>query len=108
MIKALEDTVLKGSDVLVEINPATAKQFGLSEGRLTNLATPRGSAQVKIRFTQGIMPGVVALPRGLGHTTDDRFLAGRGVNYNQLSSPVDDPASGHNAAWGIRTKLTKA
>lgn len=106
MIKALEDTILKGNDVLVEINPDTARQLGLSEGRLANLATPIGSAQVKVRLTQGIMPGVVALPRGLGHTREDRFLAGRGVNYNQLSSPVDDPASGYDAAWGIRAKLS--
>ncbi len=108
MIKALEDTILKGNDVLVEINPATAKPLGLSEGKTAKLTTPRGAAQVKIRFTQGIMPGIVAIPRGLGHTNDDRFIAGRGVNYNQLSSPVDDPASGHDAAWGIRTKLSKA
>ena len=108
MIKALEDTILKGNDMLVEINPATAKQLGLSEGRLATLATPKGSARVKIRLTQGIMPGVIAIPRGLGHTADNRFLAGRGANYNQLSGPVDDPASGYNAAWGIRAKLTKA
>jgi hypothetical protein len=33
-------------------------------------------------------------------------LAGKGVNYNQLSGPFDDPASGYNAAWGIRAKLS--
>jgi anaerobic selenocysteine-containing dehydrogenase len=108
LIKALEDTVLKGNDVLVEINPATAKQLGLSEGKTANLATPKGSGRVKVHLTDRIMPGVIAIPRGLGRTTDDRFLAGRGVNYNQLSSPVEDPASGHNAAWGIRAKLSKA
>jgi anaerobic selenocysteine-containing dehydrogenase len=108
LIKALEDTVLKGNDVLVEINPATAKQLGLSEGKTANLATPKGSGRVKVHLTDRIMPGIIAIPRGLGRTTDDRFLAGRGVNYNQLSSPVEDPASGHNAAWGIRAKLSKA
>ncbi|MBW2470068.1 MAG: molybdopterin-dependent oxidoreductase, partial [Deltaproteobacteria bacterium] len=51
MIKALEDTILQGNDVLVEINPASAKQLGLSEGRFATLATPKGSAQVKIRLT---------------------------------------------------------
>jgi anaerobic selenocysteine-containing dehydrogenase len=106
MIKALEDTVLKGNDVLVEINPATAQQLGLREGRRATLTTPRGAGPVRVRLTQGIMPGVIALPRGLGHTRDDRFLAGRGVNYNQLSGPFDDPASGYNAAWGIRAKLS--
>ena len=106
MIKALEDTILKGNDVRVEVNPVTAQKLGLSEGRSANLSTPIGSAQVKIRLTHGIMPGVVALPRGLGHTADNRFLAGKGVNYNQLSGPTDDPGSGYNAAWGIRAKLS--
>jgi anaerobic selenocysteine-containing dehydrogenase len=108
LIKALEDTILQGKEVLVEINPETAKQLGLSEGRVANLTTLKGSARVKIHLSNGIMPGLVALPRGLGHTAYDRFLAGRGVNYNRLSSPIEDPASGHNAAWGIRAKLTKA
>ena len=106
LIKALEDTVLKGNDLLVQINPATAKQLGLAEGKIAKLTTPKGAGRVKVHLTQGIMPGVVAIPRGLGHTTEDRFLAGRGVNYNQLSGPVDDPASGYNAAWGIRAKLS--
>jgi anaerobic selenocysteine-containing dehydrogenase len=108
LIKALEDTILQGNDVLVELNPETARQLGLAEGRAVNLTTLKGSARVRIHLSNGIMPGLVALPRGLGHTADNRFLAGRGVNYNQLSSPIEDPASGHNAAWGMRAKLSKA
>ncbi|MCK5418900.1 MAG: molybdopterin-dependent oxidoreductase, partial [Desulfobacterales bacterium] len=108
LVKALEDTILTGSQVLVEVNPATAKQLGLSEGKTANLTTPKGAARVKVHLSNGIMPGVVAIPRGLGHTAYDKFLAGKGVNYNQLSSPVEDPASGHDAAWGIRARLSRA
>jgi anaerobic selenocysteine-containing dehydrogenase len=108
LIKALEDTILQGNDVLIELNPETARQLGLAQGRAVNLTTLKGSARVRIHLSNGIMPGLVALPRGLGHTADNRFLAGRGVNYNQLSSPIEDPASGHNAAWGMRAKLSKA
>jgi anaerobic selenocysteine-containing dehydrogenase len=108
LVKALEDTILKGNDVLVEINPASAKPLGLSEGKYASLTTLKGSVRVKTHLTNRIMPGVIAIPRGLGRTTEDRFLAGRGINYNQFSSPVEDPASGHNAAWGIRAKLSKA
>jgi anaerobic selenocysteine-containing dehydrogenase len=108
LVKALEDTILKGNDVLVEINPATARPLGLSEGKYASLTTLKGSVRVKTHLTNGIMPGVIAIPRGLGRTNVDRFLADRGINYNQFSSPVEDPASGHNAAWGIRAKLSKA
>jgi hypothetical protein len=54
------------------------------------------------------MPGIITIPRGLGHTAYDSFLAGKGVNYNSLNQIVEDPATGFDAAWGIRAKLTKA
>jgi anaerobic selenocysteine-containing dehydrogenase len=108
LIKSLEDYILQADDVLVEVNPATAKEYGLKDGGLATLRTPKGDARVKVRHYDGIGPGVVALPRGLGHTTDDRFLAGKGANFNALIGPVEDPASGHDAAWGIRARLTKA
>jgi anaerobic selenocysteine-containing dehydrogenase len=108
LVKALEDTVLKGNDLLVEVNPATAKKLGLSDQKYATLTTARGSAKVRIYFFDGIMPGVIAIPRGLGHTAYDNFLAGKGVNYNTLSEPLEDAATGLDAAWGVRAKLTKA
>jgi hypothetical protein len=54
------------------------------------------------------MPGVVAMPKGLGHHTKDRFTAGKGSNIKELMGPVEDQASGLDVAWGIRAKLTKA
>ena len=108
LVKSLEDTILKGNDVLVEVNPATAKKLGLADRQYATLATPRDSVKVKIYFFDGIMPGVIAIPRGLGHTAYDKFLAGKGVNYNALSQSLEDTATGRDAAWGVRAKLTKA
>jgi menaquinone reductase, molybdopterin-binding-like subunit len=34
-------------------------------------------------------------------------MAGKGVNINHLIGSVQDPASGLDAVWGIRAKLTK-
>jgi anaerobic selenocysteine-containing dehydrogenase len=107
LVKALEDTILKGNDVLVEVNPTTAQKLGLSNGQYATLSTPIGSGRVKVNIYDGIMPGVVAIPRGLGHTGENKFLAGKGLNYNTLCAPVEDPASGLDAAWGIRAKLAK-
>ncbi len=108
VIKTVEDTVLKGNDILVEINPQTAKTLGLQEGRYAKLSTPKGTAQVKVYIYDGIKPGLVALATGLGHTACSKFLAGKGVNVNDLIGPVEDSASGHNAVWGIRAKLSRA
>ncbi len=105
MVKTVADTVIKGSDGFVEVNPQTARAVGLTEGALATLSTPRGEARVRVHLFEGIKPGVVAMVRGLGHTAYDGYLADKGVNVNTLIGPVEDPAGGHDAAWGIRAKL---
>jgi anaerobic selenocysteine-containing dehydrogenase len=106
-VKTVEDTVLKGEDVFVEINPKTARSAGLHDGQRVRLSTHKGTAKVRVHLFEGIMPGIVALPRGLGHTAYDDYLAGKGINVNALIGPVEDPDSGMDAAWGIRAKLSK-
>ncbi len=107
MVKTVEDIVLKHNDVFVEVNPKTARAAGLDDGQHALLGTPLGTGKVRVHLFEGIMPGIVALPRGLGHTAYDDYLAGKGINVNTLIGPVEDPDSGMNAAWGIRAKLSK-
>jgi menaquinone reductase, molybdopterin-binding-like subunit len=108
VLKTVEDSVLKGQDVFVELNPKTAGAIGLKEGQRAVLSTPKGTAEVRAHLFDGIMPDVIALPRGLGHTAYDGYLADKGINCNTLIGPVEDPDSGMDAAWGIRAKLVKA
>ncbi|NVM57510.1 MAG: molybdopterin-dependent oxidoreductase, partial [Desulfobacterales bacterium] len=105
--KTLEDIELKGNDLFVEVNPKTAAAHGLSEGRYGMLETPKAKAKVLVHLFEGIMPGVIAIPKGLGHTAYDDYLAGKGVNANSLMGVVEDPVSGLSATWGIRAKLTR-
>jgi anaerobic selenocysteine-containing dehydrogenase len=108
MTKIVDDTVLKKQMGIVEINPATAKKLNLREGDAAQLATPRGKASVIVHLYEGIMPGMAAMPRGLGHTAYSEYLAGKGTNVNSLMAPVEDPASGFDMAWGIRARLSRA
>ncbi|VEN73063.1 conserved hypothetical protein [Candidatus Desulfarcum epimagneticum] len=107
-VKTVEDTVLKGKDALVQINPKTAKKIGLANGAPATISTPVGSARVRVNVSEGIMPGVAAMPKGLGHTAFDKYLADKGLNVNELMAPMEDPASGFDAAWGVMAKLIKA
>ncbi len=107
LIKTVADTILKGQDSLVEINPDTARKAGLGEGAAATIETPRGRARVRVHLYNGIRPGLIAMPRGLGHTAYDKYLADKGINVNELIGPVEDPASGLDAAWGIRAKLSR-
>ncbi|MGB5156487.1 MAG: menaquinone reductase molybdopterin-binding-like subunit QrcB [Desulfobacterales bacterium] len=107
-VKTVEDTMLKGNDGFVEINPITAKALGFLDENYAIIETARGKAKVKIHLFEGIMPGLVAMPRGLGHSAYDNYLAGKGVNVNELIGGPEDPASGLDAGWGIRACLIKA
>jgi anaerobic selenocysteine-containing dehydrogenase len=106
LTKTLEETELKRDDLFVEVNPKTAANHGLSEGRYAVLQTPKGKAKVLVHVSEGIMPGVIAIPKGLGHAAYDDYLAGKGINANSLMGVVEDPISGLSATWGIRAKLT--
>jgi len=103
--KAVEMTELKGNDIFVEVNPKTAGDYGLAEGRYAMLETLKGKAKVLVHLSEGIMPGLVGMPKGLGHAGYDGYLAGKGVNVNSLMGVVEDPISGLCATWGIQAKL---
>jgi anaerobic selenocysteine-containing dehydrogenase len=105
-IKTVSDKVLTGKDIVVEINPATAK--GLKDCGDALLTTPIGSTKVKLNFNEGIMPGVIGMVRGLGHTFDNKFVSNKGVNVNDLIGPVIESGSGLDAAFGIKAKISKA
>jgi anaerobic selenocysteine-containing dehydrogenase len=107
LLKSAEASILTGGDSVVEIHPKTAADQAVREGQRVAIETPRGRAVVRVHLFEGIVPGVVAMPRGLGHSAYDRYLAGKGSNVNELIGPVEDPASGFDAAWGIRARLSK-
>ncbi len=106
LTKTVGDDILKKQDIVVEINPKSASSLSLKEGRYAMLITPKGKVKVRVHLFEGIMPGVIAMPRGLGHTAYDKYIAGKGVNFNELVGPVEDPASGLDAVWGIRANLS--
>ena len=107
-VKIVSDTVIKGSDGFVDINPDTAEQLRISQGDAVVITTPVGSATVKANLSDGIMPGVVAIAEGLGHTmSENKYVGGKGVNVNELVGPVVDAISGLDAAWGIRAKISR-
>lgn len=108
LIKTVPDTVLKGSNGVVEINPETAKSYQLGQGDLAILNTPRAQVTVRVNLYHGIRPGIIAMARGLGHTAYDEYLNNKGVNVNELMGATEDPISGLDAAWGIRANLVKA
>lgn len=51
----------------LHINPSTAERLGIKEGDIVKLKTDSGSVSVKVHFTEGIHPEVLALAIHGGH-----------------------------------------
>jgi anaerobic selenocysteine-containing dehydrogenase len=108
MAKTIEADVLINDDVCVEINPTTAADLNLREGKAAVLTTPVGEARVRVHLSEGVGEGLIAMPTGLGHTANSNYIADKGININRLIAPRPDPVSGLDAAWSIRAKLARA
>lgn len=105
--KTLLDNQLLKDESFTEINPKTAKEYGLKQGDRVTIKSSKGEVTVRINLFEGAMPGIVYLPMGLGHTAYDDFIRGKGVNPNQIIDGGKDPLSGQPVWWNTPVKLTK-
>jgi anaerobic selenocysteine-containing dehydrogenase len=69
---------------VIEIAESDARELGIRSGDRVEVATAGGTVTAPAHVSQGIVPGVVALAAGQGHTADGRHAEGRGVNAYSL------------------------
>ncbi len=89
----------------VEMNPATAKAMGLHDGDMVTVSSAFGSIEAALVVFPAIMPDVVAMPIGQGHSALGRYARNRGTNPLQILAPMTDPASGSLATNATRVSL---
>lgn len=73
---------------LVEIHPVDAATFGIVDGGLARIVTPRGATVLRARVFDGQAKGTIFAPM---HWTD---LTSSGGRTNRLTAPHVDPVSG--------------
>lgn len=92
----------------VEIHPDTAANSSIIDGDFVWIESSVGKVKVKAKICPGIMPGVVAIPYGLGHLSNGRYAKGRGVNPNLVIRNLYDMISGRLALDGTKVRISKA
>ena len=97
----------------LHIHPIDAAHLELVDGNMATVASRAGSVEIPIEITDAIMPGVVSIPHGWGHTlsmTQTRIASEHaGVNTNILSNEMEvDPLSGNAVLNGIPVLVEKA
>ena len=89
----------------VEMNPVTAEELGLTEGDLVEVESPHGRIAAPVYVYPAIMPDVIAMPIGQGHSEYGRYAKDRGANPIEILSPQMEPETGSLAWSATRVRL---
>lgn len=89
----------------VEIHPKTASEYGISNNDWIWIESTIGSIRVQAKIHPGIMPSVVSVPFGLGHTSYGRYAENYGVNPNLIIKNLYDMLSGKPALQATKVKI---
>jgi anaerobic selenocysteine-containing dehydrogenase len=93
------------------VSPKDAERLGLADGKRARVRSRVGEVTARVAVSDEMMPGVVSLPHGFGHTDPEVSLGiatelQPGANSNQLcDEQVLDTPSGTSVANGIPVEV---
>ncbi len=83
-LKTLLENELEDKMFFVIINSQTAKKYGLKQNDIVKLVSPNGKCRAKISIEETVMPDIVFVPMGFGHTDWDEFSRDKGDNVMEI------------------------
>jgi anaerobic selenocysteine-containing dehydrogenase len=92
----------------VEINPETAERLHLHEGDIVEVESQKGKVRLHVKIYPVIMPDVVSIPFGQGHTSYGRYAKGIGINPYSIIKEDVDPISGLPSLDSTKVRIRKA
>jgi anaerobic selenocysteine-containing dehydrogenase len=95
----------------LQMHPDDAARLGITDTAV--VTGPAGKLEVPVEITEAILPGVVSLPHGWGHTAPGSRLSVAatqpGVNFNALlDSSLIEPLSGTAVLNGVPVEVMAA
>ena len=94
------------------IHPDNADRLKLVNGEIVKVRSRVGEVLIPVEITNTVMPGVVSIPHGFGHSKKDTRVPiaekKPGVSVNDLTDPMRiDPLTGNAAFSGLELELIK-
>ncbi|MFQ5824791.1 MAG: molybdopterin-dependent oxidoreductase [bacterium] len=91
----------------VEVNPETARKYGISDRDIVKVTSPKGSLKLKVKLLPNVMPEVVHFPFGLGHKAYGRYAEGIGENPYEILLEDYDFLSGGSSLINTKVMVEK-
>ena len=103
----ISNNQLIGDNMVVMMASVTAKKLGVGVGSKVKLSGGSGECEALVQVFEGVMPGVVAAPVGLGHTVGDEFSKGKGDNVYKILTVSSEAATGTSTWAGSTVNVAK-
>nr|WP_321514496.1 menaquinone reductase molybdopterin-binding-like subunit QrcB [uncultured Pseudodesulfovibrio sp.] len=103
----ISNNQLVGDYMVVMMASATAKQLGVGVGSKVKLSGGNGECEALVQIFEGVLPGVVAAPLGMGHTVGDEFSKGKGDNVYKILTVSSEAAAGASTWAGSTVNVAK-
>ncbi len=88
----------QAQEPIAEVNPATAKKYGIADGDMISIVTPKATINMKAQTVEELAPGIVSIPHGWSE-----------ANANRLTSAdVRDPVTGYTEMKALLCRIQKA
>lgn len=92
---------------LIEVNPETARKYGLADGDAAWIESPVGKIKAVIKAFEGVHPEVAAMCYGQGHWAYGKWSKDAGANPNEITGVMYEHVSGMAAFFNTRVKIYK-
>ena len=94
------------------LNPVSAKALDIADGEEVKIKSRVGEVLIPVEITDSMMPGVVSIPHGFGHSRKGTRVPVAdqkpGVSVNDLTDPMRiDPLTGNAAFSGLDLEIIK-
>jgi len=107
-VLTIRDTELKNNVLCVQMNSATAGKLGVQNGQAVTVSSGSGSCKAVVSLSESLMPAVVAMPLGFGHTAWDEFAENKGDNVYKLMEIKPEPGIGMSVFGNPQVQITRA
>jgi len=103
----ISNNQLLGDNMVVMMASVTAKKLGVNVGSKVKLSGGNGDCEALVQIFEGVLPGVVAAPLGMGHTVGDEFSKGKGDNVYKILTVSSEAATGASTWAGSTVNIAK-
>ena len=82
----------------VEVNAGDAHAYGISDGQMIVVESPKDRIRIRAKVVEGLVPGAVSVRHGhgFGHWAMGEVAKGKGAHSNNLMDSYSNPVTGAN------------